>query len=167
MKSSVLAKIGKKLMKFGKLRICIIDDHDTYFTPKMLDMAAVAGFPNIERDYIVDEKKFSDLQKSPPDIIILDIKGITKPSVAKDGFGIAAAMYRYTNAYVVITSAYKHYLSDIHKDFDYIIEKRLLTGMDFIKELELIIENYLKRKIRFYKKIFFRIGFLLVKNFAL
>jgi two-component SAPR family response regulator len=167
MKDKLLLGIGRKLMKLGRLRICIIDDKKTYFNPQMLEMAAAAGFPDIERYYLVDEKLFMELQQFPPDIIILDIKGITIPSVAKDGFSIASVMYGKTNSYIVITSAHKYYLKDFHKDYDYIIEDRLLTGIDFIEELEKITEDYLNRKIRFYKKVVFRIGFRLIKKSTL
>lgn len=167
MKEKFLFKIGKKFMKWGKLEIVIIDDEKTYFNPQMLEMAAAAGFPYIERYYLVDEKLFKQLQESPPNILILDIKKITKPNIAKDGFAIASLMFKNTNAYVAITSAHKYYLHEFHKDYDYIIQERLLTGVDFIEELDKIIKDYLNRKIKFYKKILFRIGFLLVNKSTL
>lgn len=164
MKEKILFKIGKKFMKWGKLKICIIDDEKTYFNPQMLEMAAVAGFPKIERHYLVDEILFKRLQEFPPDIIILDIKKITKPNIAKDGFAVASLMYDNTNAYVVITSAHQFYLREFHKEFDYIIQERNLTGVDFIEELNKITEDYLKKKIKIYKKVFLRIGLNLVKK---
>lgn len=164
MKEKILYKIGKKFMNWGRLHICIIDDFETYFNPLMLEMAAVAGFPKIERYYLVDEILFKRLQKSPPDILILDIKDITKPEIAKDGFAIASLMFKNTNAYIAITSAHQFYLSEYHKEFDYIIQQRNLTGVDFIEELFKISDDFLNRKIKIYKKVFFRVGLYLVKK---
>ncbi len=133
----------------------------------MLEMAKAAGFPSIKRYYLVDEKLFKRLHKSPPDVLILDIKNITIPKIGKDGFAFASSMYKKTNAYIAITSAHKYFLREFHKDFDYIIQERLLTGMDFIEELNKIAEDLIKRKIAFYKKILFKIGFFLVKKSSL
>jgi len=84
-----MVRLAKKLMAAYPLKICIIDDKQTYFSEAMLRVAASAGFPGIERHLVVDNKLMSALLETPPDIIILDIKGVAEPDVAKDGFGIA------------------------------------------------------------------------------
>lgn len=164
MKSKLILNTGKLLMRMGKLRICIFDDEASYFTPQMLRLAEHAGFMGIERYYKIDRKVLGDLLKHPPDIVILDIKGITTPDVAKDGFHIAKLLYEQTKAYVVITSAHKFHLHEYHRSYDYVLEERLLTAVDFIDELRNIIEEYLKGKIRFYRKVTFRIGYKIVKR---
>jgi chemotaxis response regulator CheB len=156
--------IGRKLMSLGKLKIYIIDDQETYFSKNILEIVKKAGFSSIERYYIVNKELLEKLLSDPPDIIILDIKGITEKDVAKNGFGIAKVMFEKTNSYVVVTSAHKFYLHETHKQYDYVIQERLLTAVDLIDELTNIVENYLKYKINFYKKITFRIGFKIVKK---
>jgi hypothetical protein len=163
MKESLLVKCGKFLMKKGKLRVCIIDDQETYFSENMLKLVRAAGFTHIERHYLVDEKLLKNLLENPPEIVILDIKGVAAPSVAKDGFGIAKTLYVKTDSYIVITSAHQFFLSDTHKSYDYMIKQRILTAVDFIEELTTIVENYLRAKSKFYQKIVFRVGFALAR----
>jgi hypothetical protein len=164
MKDKMLLRLGRKLMRAGNLRICVVDDQQTYFNENMLAVARAAGFSHIERYYLIDGLRLRKLLDSPPDIIILDIKGITDKSVAKDGFGIAKLMFDQTNAYVVITSAHKWYLHETHKDYDYVIEERFLTAVDFVEELQRITERYLASKVRFWRKVVFRIGLSLAKR---
>lgn len=148
------------------LSICIVDDEEAYFNKDMLSIASNAGFKNIERFNQINIELFKDLQERPRDIVILDIRGIVSPNVAKDGLAVASTLKRTTNSYVVITSAHQHHLSMKMVDVDYIIEDRLLTAVDFVDVLIEIIENYLDKKIAFYKKIVFKLGFKLVKQNA-
>lgn len=164
MRNKFLFMIGRKLMSMGKLKIYIIDDQETYFSKTILEIVEKAGFTSIERYYIVTKELLEKFLSDPPDIIILDIKGIAEKDVAKDGFGIAKMMFEKTNSYVVITSAHKFYLHETHKQYDYLIQERLLTAVDLIDELTNIVENYLKYKVDFYKKIIFRIGFKIAKS---
>jgi hypothetical protein len=164
MKQRLLFRIGQQLTRISPLRICIIDDEETYFNEMMLKAAAAAGFPNIERHYKVDMKLFTELMEKPPDIIILDIRGITDDNVGSDGWDIAMALYNKSNCYVVITSAHSYQIGHSHKYYDYQINNRLLTAVDFINELHKIIDDYINIKIRFYKKIMFKFGYHLVKK---
>lgn len=164
MKDGLLVRTGKRLMRLGKLRICIVDDQPTYFNDQMVRIARASGFVNIERHYIVDNQLLSDLVATPPDIIILDIKGVTDGEVAKNGWGIAKIMFDKTNAYVVVTSAHQFYLHETHRSYDYLIEQRFLTAVDFVEELTAITERYLHAKVQFWAKPVFRLGFALVKK---
>jgi two-component SAPR family response regulator len=164
MRDNVYTKVGKFLMEHGNLRICIVDDQKTYFSDNMIQVANSAGFQNIERYFIVDKQLMKTLLENPPDIIILDIKGIAEEEVSKDGFGIARVLYDNTNTFVVITSAHKFFLHETHKSYDYMMKERLLTTVDFVEELGLIIDRYLRLKSRIYKKMIFRIGFSMVKK---
>ena len=150
-------------MRLGKLRICIIDDEAAYFNPQMLKLAAEVGFTHIERHSIIDKELLRNLLKSPPDITILDIRGVAASDVAKNGFDIAKILYEETDSYIVITSAHKFHLYEYHKSYDYVIHDRLLTSVDFIQELKTITERYLNDKIRFYQKLGFRIGYRVIK----
>ncbi|MBM4025763.1 MAG: hypothetical protein FJ280_10200 [Planctomycetes bacterium] len=110
MRDKLVVRLGKKLMGLGALRICIVDDVASYFNEQMIAIAKEAGFTRIERLYVLDAGKLEDLLACPPDIIILDIKGITEKSVAKDGFAVARLMFEKTHCFVVVTSAHKFYL---------------------------------------------------------
>jgi len=151
-------------MRTSGLKIYIVDDEDAYFTPEMISIAAEAGFTNIQRFSRIRKDTLKEFISSPPEIIILDIKGIADPDVAKDGFGVAAIMYEQTKAFVVITSAHKYHLHEYHDKYDYVIHQRLLTAVDFVSELQSITNQYLARKIRFYEKLVFRIGFSIIKK---
>ena len=164
MRDKLLLRLGRKLMSAGNLRICVVDDQGTYFNENMLAVARAAGFSHIERYYLIDNQRLRKLLHSPPDIIILDIKGIADKGVAKDGFGIAKLMFDKTSTYVVITSAHKWYLHETHKDYDYVIEERFLTAVDFVDELQRITERYLASKVRFWRKVVFRIGLSLANH---
>jgi hypothetical protein len=164
MKDKLLVKLGKRIMRAGRLRICVVDDKRTYFHENMLATAKAAGFSHITRYYVIDEHLLQHLLISPPDIIILDIKGVADKRVAKDGFGIAKLMFERTNTYVVITSAHRFYLRETHTKYDYLIENRFLTSVDFVEELAMITDKYLKTKIRFWGKLVFRLGFFLAKK---
>jgi hypothetical protein len=164
MKDKLLVKLGKRIMRAGRLRICVVDDQKTYFHENMLAAAKAAGFSHIIRYYVIDAQLLQKLLRSPPDIIILDIKGVADKKVAKDGFGIAKLMFERTNAYIVITSAHKFYLRETHTQYDYLIEDRFLTIVDFVEELGRITEKYLKAKVRFWGKPVFRLGFFLARK---
>ncbi len=164
MKNKPQLSAGKLLMKLGKLRICIIDDEAGNFNPQMLQLASDAGFKHVERYHKIDKVLLSNLLKSPPDIIILDIKNVTTSDVAKDGFGVAKVLYEQTNTFIVITSAHKFHLHEYHKSYDYVMQQRLLTAVDFLDELNKIIEIYLSNKIRFYQKAVFRLGYAVAKK---
>jgi hypothetical protein len=164
MKIKFVTRIGKLMMRLGSIRIIIIDDKKTYFNKQMLDLARASGFYGIKRLYKIDNDILKNLQKNPPDILILDIKGIAEQNVAKDGFGIASLFYKNSYSYVVITSAHSFQLGEIHKEFDYIIQERNLTAVDFIEELEKIVTDYLERSVKFYQKFIFKIGFQIVRK---
>jgi len=151
-------------MRLGKLRVCIVDDEASYFTPEMISLAEAAGFTHIERHFKVDAGLLHDWLERTPDIVILDIKGVAAAEVAKDGFGIAKVLYEQTPAYVVITSAHKFHLHEYHQSYDYAIPDRLLTAVDFIMVLTKITEKYLTQKIRFYRKVAFRLGFFIARK---
>lgn len=167
MKDKFLARLAKLLMKSGSMKVCIIDDESSYFNAEMINAAESAGFANIERHSRISNSLFKNLHENPRDIIILDVKGVTDPNVAKDGLAVAQSLYRRTNTFVVITSAHQFYLRDIHQDFDYIIEQRLLTIVDFIEELHNITKICLDKKRRFYQNVVFRIGFSLMRRTTL
>jgi len=164
MKIKIKNTLGRLLMKFGGLKICIIDDEKIYFNDNLLSMAKENGFNNIERHYQVDANLFNDLQKSPRDIVILDIQGVTTPDVAKDGLHLASSLIKNTNSYVVITSAHQFHLTNRITEVDYVIEDRLLTAVDFLEVLTDIVEDYLSKNTMFYKKVIFKIGFGLARQ---
>lgn len=164
MRDRFVVSLGKKLMGAGRLRICIIDDQPTYFNDQMLAIARAAGFSHIVREYVVDNDRLERLLSNPPDIIILDIKGVTDGKSAKDGWGIAKLMFDRTSAYVVVTSAHRFFLHETHRDYDYLIEDRFLTGVDFVEELVRIADRYLRSKARFWAKPVFRLGLFLARR---
>ncbi|MCW7494715.1 hypothetical protein ND861_18805 [Leptospira sp. 2 VSF19] len=163
MKETLLANLGKFLMKIKPLEIVIIDDEKSYFTPQMIKLAKESGHRIIDRYYLVDDKLLKKFIKSPADIFILDIKGITKKEVAADGFALAEILLSKTNAFIAITSAHKHHLKNKVINVDFIIEDRLLTAVDFVSILDEIVNQYLNTKLRFYRKIIFKIGLKLQK----
>lgn len=157
-------KVGRFLMKLQPLKLVVIDDVESYFNKNMLDLANTMGFSKIERLYYIDKKILQRLLVSPPDIIILDIKGIVNSEIGKDGFDIARTMMRETNTYVVVTSAHRYKLKNENSEYDYIINNRLLTAVDFLEELHSIVSDAFELKINWYKNIAFRIGFGLIKK---
>lgn len=164
MKVKLKTTLGRLLMKLGKIKICIIDDEEIYFNENSINLAKENGFHHIERHYNLDSLLFSDLQKSPRDIVILDIQGITSPEVAKDGLHAASSLVRNTCSYIVVTSAHQFHLTNRITEVDYIIEDRLLTTADFLEILTLIVEDYLSKKTSFYKKVIFKFGFSLARQ---
>jgi hypothetical protein len=164
MKNSLTFKFGKLLMRFSPLKICIIDDVATYFNEDMLKLAKVNMNIKFERLYSINTSKLASLVKSPPDIFILDIKGIVENDVGKDGFDIAKHLSENTPSFIVITSAHQFHLKNRKHYGDYTLTERLLTPIDFAEELNLIIKTYLEEKLKFYKKIFFKMGFKIVKH---
>jgi hypothetical protein len=167
MKQRLLTKIGKALLLRGKMRICIIDDEEAYFNDQMLAIARDAGYPEIERRTRVDSALLSDLLRRPRDIVILDIMGIVDENVGRDGFDVAHVLMTQTRSYVVVTSANKFHLDERHSHYDDLIESRLLTGIDFVQELDRMVKEYLTRKLRFYQKISYRLGTALLKKATL
>ena len=73
-------------------------------------------------------------------------------------------LYEQTNAFVVITSAHKFHLHEYHRSYDYVMQERLLTAIDFIDELWKIVEDYLTRKTKFFRKLVFKIGYKIAKK---
>jgi len=164
MKHKILNKSGKLLMKLNPLKICIIDDEDIYFNKNMIDIANNTGFTHIDRYNKIDASLFKKLQTNPYNILILDIKGITEPDVAKDGLHVATTLHRTTDSYIVMTSAHQYHLNNKLTSVDYIIEDRLLTATDFVDYLIEIVNDCLTKKVSFYKNIGFKIGFALMKK---
>lgn len=164
MKHKALKGVGKFLMKLNNVNICIVDDEDAYFNRDMLEVANDFGFSNIDRYSKIDAALLKRLQKKPYDIVILDVQGITEPEVAKDGMQVASLLNRTTSSYIVITSAHKFQLINDMTKIDYVIENKLLTLADFIDELIDIVDDYINKKTSFYKSIFFKVGFSMVKK---
>jgi two-component SAPR family response regulator len=152
------------MIRLSKLRILIIDDEKHYFSDIHLETAKNFGFHNIERHFYVDRKFLEKMTNDPPDIIILDIKGITDPLIAKDGCDIAKILYKIEKSYIVITSTHSFLLKSISKCYDYKIDERILTAIDFVDELFRITEDFLQKKTSFYEKIFLKIGIIILKK---
>lgn len=151
-------------MRRGGLRIVIADDEDVYFNARMLQVARSAGYERIERISRVTADVFASWLKKPPDVIVLDVRNVCDPDVAKDGVELARALIRETSSMVVITSAHKFHLRKSLPEIDYIIENRHLTSSDFVDELSQIVERYLSTKVRFYRHIGLRIGMALARG---
>jgi hypothetical protein len=166
MNKKLLLPIAKVLMRLNPLDICIVDDVPSYFNEDMLKIAKAAGYSKFQRLYVVDNSMMARLLEHHPDIIILDIKGVTDAALAKDGFGIAELLSRNTNTFIVLTSAHKYKLQNQQFQSDYVIGQRLLTPVDFVAEIDEIVSAALSRKIRFYRAVVFRLGFW-VARFAL
>ena len=162
MKDKLLLAIARQFIKRGHLKILIVDDKNDFFNETILSVSRAIGY-NIERCYYIDEPRLEQIIKSPPDLIILDIKDICDPKVAKDGFQIASLLTGNTNSYVALTSSHMFHLESIHKAYDYIIGQRLLTALDFNSELEIMIDEYLSTKVRFYNKVLLRVGLKIMK----
>lgn len=162
--ASYLVRSGKWLMQLRKLRILIADDEATYFNPQMLALANAAGYHGIERISTIDNECLKSIVSNPPDIIILDVKGVCTPDVAKDGIELANLLSRETSIMVVITSAHKFHLRGSVVSVDHVIEERKLTAVDFVDELSTIVDKLLCEKVRFYKHLTFRAGFALARG---
>ena len=115
-------KIGKWLMNLQPVNITIIDDQGAYFNPGMISKANKVGFKNISRLNYITPEVFDNLLDNPPNIIILDIKGIVDPTIAKDGLEVASIMHKSTNSFVVVTSEHQFHLKNRINNTDYIIE---------------------------------------------
>lgn len=163
MKNKPLTFIGKQMMKWGKYKICIVDDEDIYFNRKMLNIAKESGFTFIDRYRVVDNDLHRKILKDEYDLIILDVKGSTDNKVAKDGINLASSLNGKISAFIVLTSAHQFHLSNETIKADYIIENRNLTNVDFIEVLTDIVGQSLDKKIKFYKKLVFKTGFKLLK----
>mgnify|MGYP002784930931 CR=1 FL=1 len=163
MKNNIFYKTGILLMKLSPINICIIDDVKAYFNEQMLTVAASKGNINFERYYKCDATLLKNLVSNPRDILILDIKGTPTPDIGKDGFDIAKHISTNTSTFVVITSAHKYQLKNRENYGDYILTERLLTPIDFTYELNLIIETYLKKKVKLYSKVVYKLGKYLLK----
>lgn len=167
MKNKLVQKIGRLLMQFQPVSICIIDDVEAYFNENMLNLASVNGEYNFERWTHLSGGKLNDLMRNPRDIVILDIKGIVDKEIAKDGFDVARLLKRNTESYVVTTSAHQYHLKNRDDYGDFIITDRLMTPVDFVEQLNLIVEDFLDKKIRPYQRLFFRAGFKLCSKVIL
>lgn len=166
MKQKALTWVGETLMKIDAPKICIVDDEDIYFNESMLAAAKNSGIGNIERHSTIGTELLTRMQTKPFDILILDVKGITEPHIAKDGMHIASLITRTTNTYVAVVSAHQFHLINAMNDVDYYIENKLMTITDFVDELHTIIDEYLQKKSSFYKKIIFKVGYSIMKNSA-
>jgi hypothetical protein len=164
MKHKPLSKIGKLLMKFDGYRICIVDDEESYFNSKMLTAAKKAGFENIDRYTIVNSRLHNKMLSDYYDLIILDIRGSTDEKVARDGLSLAASLSKRISSYIAITSAHQYHLLNETITVDYVIENRSLTNVDFIEVLHIMVADSLDKKVKWYKKILFRIGFSIIKK---
>ncbi len=163
MKHKPLSKIGKLLMKFNAYKICIVDDEETYFNTKMLTAAKKAGFENIDRYTTVNNRLYNKFLSDYYDLIILDIRGCTDEKVARDGLSLAANLSKRISSYIAITSSHQYHLSNETIQADYVIENRSLTNVDFIEILHIMVADSLGKKVKWYKKILFKIGFSLLK----
>jgi hypothetical protein len=94
----------------------------------------------------------------------MDIKGTVAKDLGKDGFDVVSHILKNTSTFVAITSAHKHQLKNRTASVDYVIEDRLLTPIDFTEEVNIMINKYLKTKVRIYKKIGYRIGKLIARH---
>tara|TARA_E500000305_G_scaffold90968_1_gene78555 strand:- start:1220 stop:1723 length:504 start_codon:yes stop_codon:yes gene_type:complete len=166
MKHKIINGLGRFLMKVNALSICIVDDEEIYFNKNMLITAENTGFKCIERYQKIDRDLFNRLQEKPYDIVILDIKGITDPDIAKDGMQVASLLNRTTNSYIAITSAHQFHLVNEMTNVDYVIENKLLTSADFIDELIEIVDDFIGKKSTFYKNVLFKAGFSMLKKIA-
>lgn len=151
-------------MRKGKLRILIADDEASYFTPKMLEAARHAGYHGIKRVPQIDQETLSSILKEPPNIIVLDVKGVCPPEIAKDGIELARMLVRETPSMIVITSAHHFHLRVTLTNVDHIIESRKLTAVDFVNEISVIVSKYMSRKARFYQHIAMKTGIALVRG---
>ena len=164
MKHKPLSKIGKFLIKLDAYKICIVDDEEIYFNTKMLTAAKKAGFEKIDRYTIVNSRLHNKMLTDYYDLIILDIKGCTDEEVARDGLSLAASLSKRISSYIAITSAHQYHLSNETITADYVIENRSLTNVDFIEVLHIMVADSLEKKVKWYKKILFKIGFSLLKK---
>lgn len=164
MKHKPLMTIAKILMRINNIKICIVDDEAVYFDDRMLEAAKNAGFEKIDRYSLIDGALLSRLQNKPYDVIVLDVQGVTEPSVAKDGLQVASLLSRTTSSYVVITSAHQFHLVNDMTKVDYVMEDKLLTTADFLDELIEIVDDFLTKKSSFYKNIIFKAGFSMLKK---
>ncbi len=164
MKEPVLCTLGKWFMRIWPISILIVDDERAYFNPQMIKAARDAGFPKIRRLYKVDATILRELQTRPPDIIVLDIRGVTTDDVAKDGLALADHLRKNTNSYIAVTSAHQYHLTNRITDVDYVIEDRLLTIVDFIEHLNTMSRDCLSRRKRFYQRIGLRMGLFFLRH---
>jgi len=164
MKSKNITWVGKLLMKIQPIRICIIDDVDSYFNKTMLNLAGADGNLIFERWNKIGELELKNLVQSPRDIVILDIKGIVDREIGKDGFDIAKYLHENTPSYIVTTSAHKFKLKNRSYYGDYVLAERLLTPLDFIDELNFIIGDYLETRLKPYRKLLFKVGLKLAQK---
>ena len=163
MKIRLVERLGRVLMKLDAVDIVIVDDEAAYFNEKMLLAARNAGYGRIRRIYSVDSDLLASFYKHPPDIFILDVKGITTKDVAKDGLALAANLRKTTSSYIAVTSAHRYHLTNRLTYVDYVIEDRLLTVVDFVDQLRLIVEDCVTTRKRFYQKLALRTGLYLTK----
>lgn len=158
MKNGILNSLGKILMKLSPVKIVIIDDVSTYFNEQMLSIASANGNITFERYNKCDSILLKSLVSNPRDILIMDIKGTVSKDIGKDGFDVSSHIINNTSTFVAITSAHKFQLRNRSNQVDYVIEDRLLTPIDFSDEINIMIDKYLKTKIKVYGKISYKLG---------
>ena len=154
----LLYKIGVGIINIFPMKIVIIDDVDEYMNESMLEIAESTGGMKFERYNICDKQLLNELVLNPRDILIMDIKDSVEPDVGKDGFDVASHIYDNTPTFVAVTSAHFHKLRNQNNYGDYTIVERLTTPVDFTKEMKLIIDICLEKKIKSHKKIGFKLG---------
>lgn len=163
MKSRRISRLGRFLKSLSSLRIVIIDDEKAYFNDQMLSLARSIGYRQIDRYYTIDTELLQNLLQHPPEIVILDVKGVANPDVASDGFAVASQLHRHTPTFIVMTSAHKFHLKNAASVYDYVLENRLLTAVDFVEEIENIVSAYLETKARFFRHLSLRMGLKLAR----
>jgi len=163
MKNGILGGLGKTIMKLNPISVIIIDDVASYFNDHMLSIASSKGNITFERYAKCDATLLKSLVSNPRDILIMDIKGTVTSDIGKDGFDVARHVYSNSPTFVAITSAHKYHLKNQNNYGDYIISERLMTPIDFAEEMNNMIDIYLKKKVRVYKKLFFKVGKYLYK----
>ena len=163
MKIKLISNIAQNLEKLFALDILIVDDNAVYFNEQMISTAHRQGLGNIKRLFQIDSGILDGILKEPPDIIILDVKGITSPDIAKDGLALANSLSGSISSYIVVTSAHKYHLTNRVIGVDYFLEQRLLTTVDFIEHLRKIRFDCLNRKKKFYQNICLRLAITIGK----
>jgi hypothetical protein len=160
-----LGPLGRYFLKLACVRILIVDDNEAYFPSPWLTRASSQGYGMFERLYFVKSDDLDRLLATPPDIIIMDVRGVVDKSIAKDGIGLAKIFKRDTHAFVCLTSAHYFHFKNAHRDAsDRYIEARNLTYVDFVSELDKTYEGYLGAKIKLWRKLALKTGFALLKH---
>jgi hypothetical protein len=167
MREKITFLIGKKLMKLSNIRICIIDDkYSIYFSEEKVSLLEFAGYKVERIEYIDSRDTLDRLLMSPPDILVLDIKGIADPSLAKDGFDLATIFNKETKSYIVVTSEDLYQLENIRRNYDDVLPREL-SAVELYEHMEKMIKKMIELKYNFYQGVTLKIGMKLIKKSAL